>query len=134
MAALPGKFARFSTPSGTQLVGAYRWNISFKREGLDTTNFESAIDASGLNACSDGLTGVLDTTFQVELYPNDQNPNVFWPLATLACDLLFRKNQPLGYVGIMADVLDFSPSTSVREVSKGTAQLQSNGIVPQAAA
>jgi hypothetical protein len=132
MAFLPGKFARFRVAS-TAIAGPFRWNIGFRRERLDVTTFESTVSASGNNVHSDGLTGVLDTTFQVETYVNDTTINVFFPEAALTCDLYYRKTVALGYVGVSADVLEFNPSTAVRDRAMGTVQLQSNGLVSPAA-
>jgi hypothetical protein len=141
VAALPGKYARFNSPSGSPVGGPFRWNIGFRRERLDTTNFESAVDAAGVNVFSEGATGVLDTTVQMEMYNSDVSVagNFFFPGLTLTGDLLFRKpglaqfgGTAHGYIGLILDVLDFSPSTAVREVSKSTIQLQSNGFVPLA--
>lgn len=132
MSFLPGKFARFRL-SSTAVTGPFRWNIGFRRERLDTTNFESVVGATGVNVHSEGLTSVLDTTFQVETYVNDAAVNVFFPDASLSCDLLYRKTVTLGYMGIAADVLEFTPNTGVRERAMGTAQLQSNGLVSPAA-
>jgi hypothetical protein len=130
--ALPGKFARFQLGSSA-VEGAFRWNVGFRRERLDTTTFESDVSNSGNNLCSDGVTGVLDTTFQVEIYNSAAAINILYPETSLLCDLLFRQNVSLGYNNITADVLSFSPSTDVRGVSKGTAELQSNGLVSPAA-
>lgn len=129
---LPGKFARFSLGADS-VAGAYRWSPGFRRERLDTTNFESAVSASGINVFSEGDTGPLDTTFSVEMYVSAVNVNFFFPDAQLTCSLYYRKNVPLGYTGLIADVLDFSPSTAVREVAKATAQLQTSGLVAAAA-
>lgn len=129
---LPGKFARFRS-GGSSTTGAFRWNVGFRRERLDVTTFESAVSVSGNNVHSDGLTGVLDTTFQVETYVNDAIINMFFPEALLTCDLYFRKTIALGYVGIAADVLEFSPNTSVRDRAMATVQLQSSGLVSPAA-
>lgn len=133
MAFLPGKFARFSAGAAGAATGSFRWNVGFRRERLDVTTFESAVSASGLNVHSDGLTGVLDTTFQVETYVNDLIVNLFFPEASLTCSLYFRKAIALGYLGISADVLEFSPNVSVRDRAMATVQLQSNGLVSQAA-
>lgn len=130
---LPGKFGRFYLAGFGNVSGAYKWAPSFKRERLDLTNFESAVGASGNNVFSEGDVGVLDTTFQVECYMSPVNVNLFFPDATLQCSLYYRKNIPLGYTGLVADVLDFSPNTAVREVAKGTASLQTNGLVVSAA-
>lgn len=137
--ALPGKFARFQVDAVT-VDGPFRWNIGFRRDRLDTTTFESTVGTSSatssLNVGSDGVTGVLDTTFQVELYNSGLSAaalNIFFPDAQLACTLLFRKTVALGYTGIFADVLSFTPSTEVRGVSKGTVELQANGWVLKAA-
>ena len=132
MSFLPGKFARFRVAS-TALAGPFRWNIGFRRERLDVTTFESTVSASGFNVHSDGLTGVLDTTFQVEVYVNDATVNVFFPETLLSCDLLYRKAVQLGYTGIAADVLEFTPNTAVRDRAMATVQLQSNGLVSPAA-
>lgn len=132
MAFLPGKFARFRVLS-TAVAGPFRWNIGFRRERLDVTTFESTVSASGNNVFSDGLTGPMDTTFQVEAYMTDANVNIFFPDSLLTCDLLFRKNVSLGYVGLLADVLEFTPNTSVRDRAMGTAQLQTSGLVTSAA-
>lgn len=131
MAFLPGKFARFRMP--TAIAGPFRWNIGFRRERLDLTNFESAVSVSGNNVHSEGTTGVLDTTFTVELYMSDANVNSFYPEAQVSCDLLFRKAVQLGYLGVAADVLEFQPNTAVRERAMGTAQFQANGLVSPAA-
>ena len=132
MSFLPGKFARFRVASAAQ-AGPFRWNIGFRRERLDVTTFESTVSLSGNNVHSDGLTGVLDTTFQVETYMNDAAINLFFPEASLLCDLYYRKNVALGYSGITADVLEFTPNTAVRDRAMGTVQLQSNGLVSPAA-
>jgi len=126
---LPGKFGRFYVQGGGNVSGAYRWSPGFKRERLDTTNFESAVSPSGNNVFSEGDTGVLDTTFTIEMYLSAVNVNFFFPDATLVCSLYYRKNIPLGYSGLIADVLDFSPNTAVREMAKATVQLQTNGLV-----
>lgn len=115
------------------ITGPFRWNVGFKRERLDLTNFESAVSLDGVNVHTEGTTGPLDTTFTVEAYLNDANVNLFFPTSSLICDLYFRKNVQLGYTSILADVLDFGPSTAVREVAKATAQLQANGLVSPAA-
>lgn len=130
---LPGKFGRFYLSSVGVVEGAYRWSPGFRRERLDTTNFESAVSTSGNNVFSEGTTGPLDTTFSVEMYVSPVNVNFFFPDATLTCSLFYRKNIQLGYSGLVADVLDFSPSTAVREVAKATAQLQTSGLVASAA-
>ena len=132
MAFLPGKFARFRV-SATALAGPFRWNVGFRRERLDVTTFESTVSLSGNNVHSDGLTGVLDTTFQVEAYMTDAIVNTFFPEAALSCDLYFRKNVALGYNGVSADVLEFTPNTSVRDRAMATIQLQANGLVIPAA-
>jgi len=129
---LPGKFGRFRR-AGAAVEGAYRWAPGFRRERLDTTNFESAVSASGNNLHTEGTTGPLDTTFTVEGYLTPGNVNMFFPEEDLTCDLLFRKNNPLGYTGVVADVLEFSPSLGVREVAKFTSNLQANGLVSPAA-
>lgn len=131
MAFLPGKFARFRAPAA--ISGAFRWNVGFRRERLDLTNFESAVSVTNNNVHSEGTTGVLDTTFSVEMYLSDANVNTFFPEAAVLCDLLYRKNVQLGYVGINADVLEFQPNTTVRDRAMGTVQMQANGLVPQAA-
>lgn len=131
MAYLPGKFARFRAPANVS--GAFRWSVGFRRERLDMTNFESALSASGKNVHSEGATGVLDTTFSVEMVMSDANINLFFPEVPVVCDLLYRKNVELGYRGINADVLEFSPNTAVRDRATGTVQMQANGLVAQAA-
>jgi hypothetical protein len=134
MAKLAGKFARFAPiTGGAGLNGPYRWGGGFKRERLDTTNFESAVSASGNNIHSEGLTGILDSTFQIEGWIDDAVINTLFPEATLAADFLFRKNVALGYKNVAVDVLDFSPGTAVREVGKFICQAQANGLVSPAA-
>lgn len=128
----PGKFARFSR-SGTAVEGAYRWSMGLKRERIDVTHFESAVSAGGNNLHTEGVTGPLDTTFNVEAYMTAANLNMFFPEAALVCSLYFKKSVPLGYTGIAADVLDLSPSTGVRETAKMTIGMQANGLVGQAA-
>lgn len=130
VASLPGKFGRFNSPSGVTAQGAFRWNVGFRRERLDTTTFDS--DTDNTNVFSNGVTGVLDTTFQVEIYNNSSTPNLLFPGASVTCDLLFNRISTLGYKNIAADVLSFAPSSEVRGVSKGTAELQSNGLVASA--
>jgi len=132
LAYLPGKFARFQVAS-TAIAGPYRWNVGFRRERLDVTTFESTVSASGNNVHSDGLTGVLDTTFQVETLMNDAYINLFFPEAQLTCDLYFRKLIQLGYTGLVADVLEMTPNTERRGVSSATVQLQTSGLVSPAA-
>ena len=131
MAFLPGKFARFSA-SGLTTSGAYQWSVGFRRERLDTTNFESAVSVSGNNVHSEGLTGVLDTTFTVQGYVNDAAANILFPEAQIACTLQFRKSVTLGYT-CTADVLSFAPQTAVRDKAGWTAELQTNGLVAPAA-
>ena len=130
MAFLPGKFARFRAP--TAIAGPFRWNIGFRRERLDLTNFESTVSTSGYNVHSEGTTGVLDTTFTVEMYMSDANVNAFFPETTVFCDLLYRKNVELGYHNLVADVLEFQPNTAVRDRAMGTVQMQANGLVAPA--
>ncbi|TXH99555.1 MAG: hypothetical protein E6Q76_19595 [Rhizobium sp.] len=130
MAFLPGKFARFRMP--TAIAGPFRWNIGFRRERLDLTNFESPLSTSGVNVHSEGTTGILDTTFSVEMYCNDTTINAFFPEITVVCDLLFRKAAQLGYLGINADILEFTPNTSVRDKAMATVNFQATGIVRQA--
>ncbi len=130
---LPGKFARVYATGIGNIAGAYRWTPGFRRERLDTTNFESAVSTSGYNVFSEGDTGPLDTTISLELWVSPTNVNYFFPDAPLTVSLFYRKNNPLGYSNLLCDVLDFSPGTSVREVAKGTAQLQTSGIVSSAA-
>lgn len=132
MAFLPGKFARFRSASAN-VTGAYKWSPSFKRERLDTTNFESVVSSSGNNVHTEGTTGPLDTTFSVEGWATDANVNTFFPEAALTCDLLYRKSSSLGYMGVVADVLDFGPSTAAREMARFTANLQASGLVSPAA-
>lgn len=131
MAFLPGKFARVKAP--TAITGPFRWNIGFRRERLDLTNFESTVSLSGNNVHSEGATGILDTTFSLEMYMSDANVNTFFPESQMTVDLLYRKAVQLGYIGVTADVLEFQPNTAVRDRSMGTIQLQANGLVPQAA-
>lgn len=131
MAYLPGKFARF-TAGGTTATGAFRWSIGFKRDRLDTTNFESVVGASGVNVHTEGLTGVLDTIFSVEGHQSDTLVNLFFPDASVACTLLYRKAVSLGY-SCTADVLSFSPQTSVRDKAGFSAELQASGLVSPAA-
>lgn len=118
---------------GTAVAGPFRWNIGFRRERLDVTTFESTVSASGNNLHTDGLTGPLDTTFQVEAYVNDATVNIFFPEAQLVSDLLYRKNVTLGYNGVAADVLEFTPNQAVRDRAMATVQMQSNGLVSPAA-
>ena len=132
MAYLPGKFARFRVAS-TAVAGPYRWNIGFRRERLDTTTFESTVSVSGNNVHSDGLTGVLDTTFQVETLMSDVNVNIFFPEAQIICDLYYRKAVQLGYTGLIADVLELTPTTERRGIATSTVQLQTSGLVSPAA-
>lgn len=131
MAFLPGRYARF-TAGAISTSGTFRWNIGFRRERLDTTNFESVASAATGNVHSEGLTGVLDTTFSVEGYVNDVTVNLFFPGGALVCSLLYRKFISLGYV-CSADVLSFQPQTSVRDKAGFTAELQTNGLVSPAA-
>lgn len=128
---LPGKFARFAN-SGAAVAGPFRWNIGFRRERLDTTTFESVVSASGNNVHSDGVTGVLDTTFQVETYITAAIVNIFFPEAALSCNLQFNKTSGLGYT-VSADVLEFTPTTAVRDRAMATVQLQTSGLVSPAA-
>ena len=133
---LPGKFARLNVTNpiygSGSAAGPFRWSPGFRRERLDTTNFESVLSADGYNVHSEGQTGPLDTVFSVEGWMTVEIINLFWPAPPLSCDLLFRKNVALGYKGVIADVLDFGPSTGVRENGKFTAQLQANGLVSPA--
>lgn len=132
MAFLPGKFARIKVAS-TSVTGPFRWNVNFRRERLDTTNFESTASASGVNIHSEGLTGVLDTVFTIEGYSNTDVINVLFPDASVTCDLLFRKSVALGYQSVAADVLSYQTNTAVRERAQFTAELQANGLVSPAA-
>ena len=132
MAYLPGKFARFRVAS-TAIAGPYRWNIGFRRERLDTTTFESEVSFSENNVHSDGMTGVLDTTFQVETLMSDVNVNIFFPESQIVCDLYYRKLIQLGHTGLIADVLELTPSTERRGIATSTAQLQTSGLVAPAA-
>jgi hypothetical protein len=129
---LPGKFARFRAAAAA-VKGPFRWNVGAKRESLDTTSFESPVSASGVNVHCEHETGPLDTTFGVEGVLDTGVVNLFWPDALLTCDLLYRKDSPLGYQNVLADVLDFNPSTAVREVGRFSAQLQATGLVSPAA-
>lgn len=129
---LPGKFARFRAASAN-IVGPYRWGAGFRRERLDTTNFESAVSASGVNVHTEGTTGPLDSIFTVEGWLDDAVINLFFPDATMTCDFWFRKSVSLGYNSISADVLDFGPATAVREVGRFTCQMQTSGVVSPAA-
>ncbi len=129
---LPGKFGRFRATAAS-VTGSYRWNVGFRRERLDLTNFESAVGVSGINVFSEGDTGPMDTTFQVEVYATTANVNVFFPEGELTCDLLFKKTASLGYNNIAADVLSLTPNTEVRGLGKYVAELQSNGLVTAAA-
>lgn len=132
MAFLPGKFARFTT-GGLTTSGAFRWGMGFRRERLDVTTFESTVGATGVNVHSDGLTGVLDTTFTVEGYVNDLAVNILFPDASVACTLLYRKAVSLGFTVGAADVLSFQPTTTVRDKASFTAELQASGLVSPAA-
>ena len=132
MAKLPGKFARFRS-GGLAINGPYRWGCGFKRERLDTTNFESAVSSSGNNVHTEGTTGPLDSIFTVEGWMDDTVVNMFFPDATMNNDFRFRKNVALGYNDVSADVLDFGPSTAVREMARFTAQMQTSGVVGPAA-
>lgn len=134
MAFLNGKWARFSATttsvagsSSGNVTGAYKWAIGFKRDRLDTTNFESSADT--INVFSEGLVGVLDTTFSVDGYVSDTNVNIFWPGSSLAAGLYYRKTSQLGYTISNADLLDFSPTTTVRDKAGFSAQFQTNGTV-----
>lgn len=129
---LPGKFARFSA-GGLTTSGAFRWNVAFRRDRLDTTTFESIVSADGTNVHSDGETGVLDTTFNVEGYSVDTTINILFPGAGIAAALQYRKNVALGYAIADADVLSFNPQTTVRDKASFTAELQANGLVSPAA-
>ena len=131
MAYLGGKFARFKA-GGINVVGSFKWSVSFKRDRLDTTSFESIVGASGYNVHSDGLTGVLDTTFNVDGHASDALVNILFPDASVVCELLFRKTVSLGYV-CTADVLDFNANTAVRDKAGFSASLQANGLVSPAA-
>lgn len=111
-------------------AGPFKWALSFKRDRLDTTNFESATYLT--NVYSEGLSGVMDTTFSVDGYVSDNAPNILYPNAVVAFTLLFRKTAPLGYAG-NADILDYSASTPVRDKISFTANFQTNGIVLPAA-
>lgn len=133
MAYLPGKFARFYKSGTGNVTGPFRWSVGFRRDRLDTTSFESTVGASGVNVHSDGETGVLDTTFQVETNIVDTTVNLFFPDSSVTCNLYFRKTVALGYIGVVADVLSFSPSTEVRGLAKATVELQANGLVSPAA-
>lgn len=126
---IPGKFARFYLNGIGAVSGPYRWAPSMKRERLDTTNFESAVGPSGNNVFSEGDVGIFDTTFTVETWISAVNCNMFYPDATLICSLFYRKSSPLGYVGLVADVLEFSPNVGVREMEKATVNMQTSGLV-----
>lgn len=132
MAFLAGKFARFRVAS-TAVTGPFRWDIQFRRERLDVTNFESTAGGTGVNIHTDGLTGPLDTIFTVEGYVNDSVVNVLFPDANIACDLFFRKSVSLGYTVGYADVLSYRANTGVRERAQFTAELQASGLVAPAA-
>lgn len=132
MAKLPGKFGRFRS-SSQNVVGPFRWGASFRRERIDTTNFESVLSATGKNLHTEGETGPLDSMFTVEGHLDTTVINLFFPDAAITCDLLYRKDVALGYKNVSADVLDFAPGIAVREAARFTAQLQSNGLIPMAA-
>lgn len=132
MAFLPGKFARF-TAGGVTASGTFKWDVGFRRDRLDTTHFESTVSASGNNVHSEGLTGVLDTTFSVSGHVSDTLVNILFPEASIAATLLYRRNVSLGYSVASADVLSFSPSTSARGKAEFSAELQANGLVSPAA-
>jgi hypothetical protein len=107
VAFMAGKFARV-TVDGNTATGPYRWGVGFKRERLDVTTFESTVGASGVNVHTDGLTGPLDTTIQIEGYQNDVVPNLLFPDSSAALTLLWRKAVALGYSIGSADVLDYN--------------------------
>lgn len=132
MAFMAGKFARV-TVDGVTATGPYRWSIGFKRERLDVTTFEATVGATGVNVHTDGLTGPLDTTIQVEGYQNDVTPNLLFPDSSAALTLLWRKAVALGYTVASADVLDYNSNTAVRDKAGWTSQLQASGLVAPAA-
>lgn len=125
---LAGKHGRINV-TGVGAVGYMSsWRARMRRERLDTTNFES-VTLNG-NVYSEGLTGVLDTTFTVEGYCHaGGNLLVYYPQDGLVHDFLFRKTSPLGYLGVECDVLGFEPGGNVRDRFTFTAELQSNGLV-----
>lgn len=131
MAYLAGKYARF-TAGGVNVVGSYKWAIGFKRDRLDTTNFESAVSVSGNNVFSEGLTGIFDTTFSVDGYVNDALVNIFFPEAYITAALYYRKTVALGYAIPYADILSFSPNTTVRDKAGFSAEFQTSGLVSAA--
>lgn len=129
---LAGKYGRVNV-LGVPINGSFRWAMSFRRERLDVTNFESTVSNTGYNVFSDGLTGVLDTTANIEGYFNTAAPNLFYPDGPLTFDFLFAKSPQFGYFNVYCDILEYSPGVTVRDRQQFTASLQTSGSVPTAA-
>ena len=123
-----GKYGRVNQ-TGVPVAGITGWTAQFRRERIDVTNFESSVSADGYNVFSDGLTGVLDSTFNIEAVTNVAAPAAFFPIAPLFYDFLYTKAVPIGFTNIYCDILNFSPGPKVRAGNTFTAELQSSGAV-----
>lgn len=126
MAFIPGKYGRV-TVSGTPITGSFRWGMQQRRNALDTTNFESAVSGDGYNVFEEQVMGTLGTTISVEGYTNTAQLNILAPAGQAVFTFLYSKSPALGYAGVTCDILEFSPGTTMSDVTKYTAQVKANG-------
>lgn len=126
-----GKFGRVQG-SGVPLGYLSAWRARFRRDPIDTTNFETTTD--GVNVGEEQLTGTLGTTFTVEGYVDQTaGMNLFYPYTQVTMDFLYRKTSPVGFRNVVVDILGFEPGGGVKDVFKYTAEVKVNGLLGVAA-
>ncbi len=122
-----GKFGRVSS-SGLPLGYIASWRAKFSRTPNDTTNFETVTD--GVNVGEEQLTGTLGTTLTFEGYVDQSaGMNLFYPYTQVTMDLQYRKTSPVGFFGVLVDLLDFEPGATVHDVFKYNASAKVFGLL-----
>ena len=131
---LAGSRGRVRTGAGsTPIAGITKWQIRREVGEIETSNFESALDANNViegEFISDNISNSLIDIEGFIDFTTLATINSFAVGTTVTADLLFNRTGAIGYLDISCFVKSISPAVELKQGQKFTAQLRAFNTVP----
>ncbi len=130
---LAGSRGRVRTGSNVSIAGITKWAIRREVGEIETSNFESALDANNVidgEFISDNISNtIIDIEGFID-FTSLTTINSFAVGTTVSLDLLFNKTGAIAYLDLSCFVKSIAPAVELKQGQKFVAQLRAFNTVP----
>lgn len=130
-----GSYGRIRTGSNVVVAGITKWTERREVGEIETTNFESGVDANSVIESEWLSDNISNTVYEIEGFidftsTTTMAQNKFAPGLTVSCDFLNNKTGPVGRLDVSCFVKSVSPQVELKQGQKFTATLRPYNTIP----